>query len=60
MKEENIKHIGVVGGGVMGGGIAQILAIAGYQVTVKDITDQIIEETRHAAVDGKWGLKRSV
>ncbi len=60
MRSEDIKHIGVVGGGVMGGGIAQIHAIAGYRVTVKDISDQAIEETRYAVVDGKWGMKRSV
>lgn len=60
MREDEVKHIGVVGGGVMGGGIAQVLAIAGYQVTIKDISDQVINDTRHAVVDGKWGLKRSV
>ena len=32
MKPEEIKTIGVMGGGVMGGGIAQVLAVAGYRL----------------------------
>ena len=60
MKLENVKHVGVVGGGIMGAGIAQILAGAGYRVTIRDITDQVIDDTRHALVEGKWGVKRAV
>ncbi len=60
MRPEDIKHVGVVGGGVMGGGIAQIHAIAGYQVTIMDISQQVIDDTRHEVADGKWGIKRSV
>jgi 3-hydroxybutyryl-CoA dehydrogenase len=60
MRPEDIKQVGVVGGGVMGGGIAQIHAIAGYQVTIMDISQQVIDDTRHEVVDGKWGIKRSV
>ena len=60
MRPEDIKQVGVVGGGVMGGGIAQIHAIAGYQVTIMDISQQVIEDTRLEVVDGKWGIKRSV
>lgn len=60
MKLEEVKHIGVVGGGVMGGGIAQIHAAAGYKVTIRDISEQIIEDTRQSLVEGKWGVKRAV
>jgi 3-hydroxybutyryl-CoA dehydrogenase len=60
MKLEDVRHIGVVGGGVMGGGIAQIHAAAGYHVTIRDISDQIIEDTRASLVEGKWGVKRAV
>lgn len=60
MKLEAVKHIGVVGGGVMGGGIAQVHAAAGYRVTIRDISDQIIEDTRHSIIEGKWGVKRAV
>ncbi|MEX0942687.1 MAG: 3-hydroxyacyl-CoA dehydrogenase family protein [Pseudomonadales bacterium] len=60
MKTEDIKHIGVVGGGVMGGGIAQVHAAAGYRVTIRDISDQAIEDSRQSIVEGKWGVKRAV
>ena len=60
MRLEEVKHIGVVGGGVMGGGIAQVHAAAGYRVTIRDISQQIIDETRHNIVEGKWGVKRAV
>ncbi|MCB1692345.1 MAG: 3-hydroxyacyl-CoA dehydrogenase family protein [Pseudomonadales bacterium] len=60
MKLEQIRHIGVVGGGVMGGGIAQVHAAGGYRVTIRDISEQIIEDTRQSIVEGKWGVKRAV
>ncbi len=61
MRLEDIKHIGVLGGGVMGGGIAQIMtAIAGYQVTVRDLTQQILDDTQAEIEDNKWGVKRAV
>lgn len=60
MNPEQVKVIGVVGGGVMGAGIAQIHAAAGYKVVVRDISEQIIDETREGLVEGKWGVKRAV
>ncbi len=60
MKLEDVKHVGVVGGGIMGGGIAHILGAAGYRVTIRDISDQIIEDTKESIVEGKWGVKRAV
>lgn len=60
MKLEDVKHIGVVGGGVMGGGIAQVHAAAGYRVTIRDISDEIIEDTRQSIIESKWGVKRAV
>ena len=60
MRLEEVKHIGVVGGGVMGGGIAQVHAAAGYRVTIRDISQQIIDETHDNIVEGKWGVKRAV
>jgi 3-hydroxybutyryl-CoA dehydrogenase len=55
-----IRHIGVLGGGVMGGGIAQVLAVAGFDVTVRDLTDALLAETRAEIEDRKWGVKRAV
>lgn len=60
MKLEDVKLVGVVGGGVMGGGIAQMVAISGYDVIVRDINDEAIEATRQAVFEGKWGMKRAV
>jgi len=60
MKFDQVKTIGVLGGGIMGGGIAQIFAIAGYPVVVRDISDKAIEATRQSVFEGKWGIKRAV
>lgn len=60
MKFEDVRQIGILGGGVMGGGIAQVLAIAGYEVIVRDLTDEINEATKESIFESKWGMKRSV
>jgi 3-hydroxyacyl-CoA dehydrogenase len=60
MKLEDIKTVGVLGGGVMGGGIAQVVALAGYSAIVRDINDEVIDATRESLCDGKWGIKRAV
>ncbi len=60
MKVEDIKLIGVMGGGVMGGGIAQTCAAAGFEVRVRDLNDELIEKTRSVMVDGRFGLRGAV
>src|SRR5881409_3092891 len=55
-----IKTIGVIGGGVMGAGIAQALAVGGCAVTVRDLNEQLIEKARSTILDGRYGLKRGV
>ena len=40
-----IKKIFVAGAGLMGGGIAQVCAQAGYDVTMRDITDDILNKS---------------
>lgn len=60
MKFEDVKTIGALGGGVMGGGIAQVFALAGYSVVIRDINDEAIEASRDALCEGKWGVKRAV
>ncbi len=40
-----LNKIAVVGGGLMGTGIAQVVAMGGYKVTVKDISREILERT---------------
>ena len=39
-----IKNVGVLGVGLMGSGIAQVAAQAGYDTTVRDITDEFLEK----------------
>lgn len=60
MKLDDVKRIGVLGGGVMGGGIGQVLAIAGYEVVIRDLNDEIIEKTRQTILETRFGLKRAV
>ena len=40
---EDIGTVGVVGAGTMGGGIAQVAATAGYEVIVRDIDEEYLE-----------------
>lgn len=42
MKLDEVRRIAVVGAGIMGHGIAQTLAVGGYQVTLSDLTDAIL------------------
>jgi 3-hydroxyacyl-CoA dehydrogenase len=60
MKPEDIKNIGIMGGGVMGGGIAQVLAVGGYHLIVRDLTQELLDKTRATIVDGRFGLKAGV
>lgn len=55
-----IDTVGVVGGGVMGSGIAQALAVGGCRVTVRDLDQQLIEKARATIIDGRYGLNRGV
>jgi 3-hydroxyacyl-CoA dehydrogenase len=50
----------VVGGGVMGAGIAQALAVGGCAVTVRDLNEELIEKARATVTDGRYGLNRGV
>ena len=60
MKVDDIKLIGVMGGGVMGGGIAQSCAVAGFSVRVRDISDELVEKTRNTMIEGRFGLRGAV
>lgn len=60
MKAQDIKTIGMMGGGVMGGGIGQTLALAGYKLVIRDLTDELLEKTRDGVIGGRFGLKGGV
>jgi 3-hydroxybutyryl-CoA dehydrogenase len=53
MTVEGIESIGVVGSGQMGAGIAQVAAMAGYQVVLSDVTDAL-------AAAGRAGIGKRV
>jgi len=40
-----IKNVFVVGAGLMGGGIAQVTATAGYQVTMRDVAQEPLDKS---------------
>ena len=55
-----IESIGIIGGGVMGSGIGQALAVGGARVTIRDIDDEMIAKSRSTIVEGRYGLNRGV
>jgi 3-hydroxybutyryl-CoA dehydrogenase len=60
MKLENVKRIGVLGAGVMGGGIAQSIILAGLPVIVRDLNDEICKKSRDTIIGGRFGIKGGV
>jgi len=52
--------IGVLGAGVMGGGIAQVCALAGDDVVCYDIASAALEEARTHVTTGRFGLDGAV
>ena len=55
-----IKQIGVLGAGVMGGGIAQVCATAGYDVVVYDVDPAALSSGHEHATTGRFGLDSGV
>jgi 3-hydroxybutyryl-CoA dehydrogenase len=43
---KEIGKVGVLGGGLMGSGIAQVSAMAGFDTTVREVSDPIIDKSR--------------
>ena len=46
MKE--IKKVGVLGGGLMGSGIAQVSAAAGFPTTVREVSDALCAKSKQS------------
>jgi 3-hydroxybutyryl-CoA dehydrogenase len=44
MKFEDVKKVGVVGSGLMGNGIAQVVAAAGYDVVFCDVSMEVVDK----------------
>jgi len=54
---EKLKKAAVVGSGAMGHGIAELLAMAGYEVTMIDISDELLTKAMEKI---KWSLDKFV
>ncbi|MEX2704958.1 MAG: 3-hydroxyacyl-CoA dehydrogenase [Candidatus Freyrarchaeum guaymaensis] len=55
MKLEDIKNITVLGAGAMGHGIAQLCAVAGYNVVIRDIKQEFLDSGLGKI---KWSLEK--
>ena len=53
----NIKNITVLGSGIMGHGIAQVSAMAGYNVILRDVEQQFLDKAMEKI---KWSLDKLV
>jgi 3-hydroxybutyryl-CoA dehydrogenase len=60
MKIGDVKLIGVLGQGVMGGGITQTAILAGCKVIARDLTDEILARAKENLISGRFGLKGGV
>jgi enoyl-CoA hydratase/3-hydroxyacyl-CoA dehydrogenase len=54
---EKLKKVAVVGSGSMGHGIAEMLAMAGYEVTMIDVNDELLQKAKEKI---KWSLDKFV
>jgi enoyl-CoA hydratase/3-hydroxyacyl-CoA dehydrogenase len=55
MKLEDIKTIAVLGAGTMGHGIAEVAALAGYRVKMRDINEELVKKGYDQI---SWSLKK--
>jgi enoyl-CoA hydratase/3-hydroxyacyl-CoA dehydrogenase len=53
----NIKKVAVLGSGIMGHGIAQVSAAAGYSVALRDIEESFLQRAMDKI---KWSLTKLV
>jgi 3-hydroxybutyryl-CoA dehydrogenase len=56
----NIKRTAVIGAGIMGSGISQALALAGFDVIAHDINPEALERFRDRIENGRFGIRRGV
>lgn len=57
MKAEDVKSIAVLGAGTMGHGIAEVAALSGYDVNMRDIDEKPLEDGMNRI---KWSLNKFV
>jgi enoyl-CoA hydratase/3-hydroxyacyl-CoA dehydrogenase len=54
---EKLKKVAIVGSGAMGHGIAELLAMTGYEVVMIDISDELLQKGKERI---KWSLDKFV
>ena len=54
------ERIAVMGAGVMGAGIAQVMAIAGHAVVGYDVSGDVLATARQEVADGRFGIRGAV
>ena len=54
------ERIAVMGAGVMGAGIAQVMAIAGHEVVCRDLSEEVLAEAREGVDGGRFGVRGAV
>jgi 3-hydroxybutyryl-CoA dehydrogenase len=57
---DDIQRVTVVGAGVMGSGIAQVLAATGYDVMLNDVEQAQLAKALDVIENGRYGLRRGV
>jgi len=57
MRIDDVRNIAVIGSGIMGAGIAQVCAVAGYRVAMRDIGDLYLQKGMEAI---RSSLKKGV
>lgn len=60
MIDVSTLRIGIVGAGVMGAGIAQVLAVAGHPVVCHDLAGDVLQQSRERVRSGRYGLDSGV
>jgi enoyl-CoA hydratase/3-hydroxyacyl-CoA dehydrogenase len=54
---EKLKRTAIIGSGAMGHGIAEMLAMTGYEVTIVDVSDDLLQKGKEKI---KWSLDKFV
>lgn len=60
MNVDDIRTVGILGGGVMGAGIAMTFVQAGFPVVVRDVSEEALARTRQRMLEGRFGWRRGV
>jgi len=55
-----VKNVAIIGFGVMGSGIAQVFAQAGFIVYGMDIDEKALKQGLETIINGPFGLKRAI